>query len=64
LSIERTPEILNHNEAWSLAHYKRQHSNMARCYIELRQLAAKIPAGTFTTGDGKRLAEICQANEL
>lgn len=31
---QATDQVINHDEAWSLACYKREHSNMARCYIE------------------------------
>jgi hypothetical protein len=30
-----TNEVVNHDEAWSLAHYKRENSNLARCYIAM-----------------------------
>lgn len=41
-------EIINHEEALSLAYIKRQESNLARCYIDL---AAPVPAKQERTPD-------------
>ena len=56
--------IPNHNEAWSLAHYKRGSSNMARAYIELRELARKGFDGLMTVADEDRLRAIVTANDI
>lgn len=58
--------IPNHNEAWSLAHFKRGTSNMARAYIELRQAVkdAYNPDYEVAVLAAKRLEEISKANDL
>ena len=57
-----TEPILDHNEAWSVAHYKRANSNMARCYINaintLRELHGALQAGNTVP---PHLAEKCAA---
>ena len=59
-----TPDILNHGEAWSLAHMKSSESNLARCYIELRELAMKASNGPLNVADTKRLQAIVHANDI
>lgn len=56
--------IPNHNEAWSLAHFKRGNSNLARAYIELRQLALFMWKGPITDEEQERLEAIVTANDL
>jgi len=60
-------EVINHNEAWSLAHHKRKESNMARCYIELREIASKFENNLSPDCDGPErdaLRAILHANDL
>ena len=33
---------VDHKEAWDLAHFKRENSNLARCYIELHYLLREL----------------------
>lgn len=56
--------IANHNEAWSLAHFKRGTSNMARAYIELRELARRARLGNLSQPEDARLNSIIHANDL
>jgi hypothetical protein len=56
--------IPNHNEAWLLAIHKRGISNIARAYIELRELAARFSNGTHTRQDREKLHNISHANDL
>lgn len=56
--------IPNHNEAWSLAHFRRGTSNLARAYVELRELAARFSDGTHTRQDRDRLHAISHANDI
>jgi hypothetical protein len=65
---QSTEPVINHDEAWSLACYKREHSNMARCYIEtvdllrrahsilsIREAALKTAKGQALLGDIARV---------
>lgn len=36
--------LVDHKDAWDLAHFKREHSNLARCYIEAHQLLREMVA--------------------
>jgi hypothetical protein len=56
--------IPNHNEAWSLAHFKRGTSNLARAYVELRDIARKIGTSEATNADRERMIAIIHANDL
>lgn len=56
--------IPNHNEAWSLAVMKRGTSNMARAYVELRELAAKSVQGPLSVHDHYRLKQIIHSNDI
>lgn len=56
--------IANHNEAWSLAYMKRGTSNLARAYIELRELTRKFTSVDGTNPDRERLLSIIHANDL
>jgi hypothetical protein len=54
----------NHNEAWSLAHFKRGTSNLARAYIELRELARRARLGNLGPEEDARLSSIIHANDI
>lgn len=58
------PDTENHGEAWNVAHYKREISNLARCYIELRQLASFKWKGPITDEEQERLKTILQSNDI
>jgi hypothetical protein len=38
--------VLNHKEALELAHYQKEHSNLSRCYIDLREKLTEKEAET------------------
>lgn len=44
--------IIDHADAWDLAHMRCENSNLARCYIELRQ-AAQAAVDTYYVASGK-----------
>ncbi len=54
----------NHNEAWSLACHKQTESNMARCYLQLRELAKLFVDGNATDADRENITLIVRANDL
>lgn len=56
-------EPINHNEAWSLACHKREESNLARCYIELRELVKAAFDAPLAKIDTNRLRAIVTAND-
>lgn len=56
--------IPDHNEAWSLAIMKRGTSNMARAYVELREVALRIGTSEATTADRERMISIIHANDI
>jgi hypothetical protein len=47
--------VLDHNEAWSLAHYKREHSNMARCYIDAINVLRELHGALRKAWDDRTL---------
>jgi hypothetical protein len=50
---------LDHAEAWDLAHFKQGQSNLARCYIDLRNaVRLALMEGVERTPGGRRLQEI------
>lgn len=49
-------EVIDHNDAWSLACLKREESNLARCYIELRE-KAKAVVDTYYVASGKMVID-------
>ena len=57
---------LDHSDAWNVAHFTavQTKANLARCYIELRQLARKASDGPMNVVDTKRLREIVRANDV
>ena len=60
-NIEKRP---NHNEAWSVAHFRISFSNLARCYIELRELTRAARMGRLTEDDFLRWDSIVHANDV
>lgn len=59
-----TDRLINHNEAWSLAHHKIAESNLARCYIELRAIGSRVADNAHTIQDLARLHEIVHSNDI
>lgn len=47
----------DHADAWDLAHFKQEGSNLARCYIDLRKAAQAVLNGDNINGIN-RLREI------
>lgn len=58
------PEGPDHADAWNVAHHKRAESNLARAYIELRQLAKYMWEGPIDDAEQERLNIIIHANDL
>lgn len=56
--------IPDHCKAWSLAHFRRGSSNMARAYIELRELGLKAIDGPMSVAETDRMREIIHANDI
>ena len=65
-ALKNSEPPLNHNEAWSLACHKMSESNLARCYIELRDAARAFEEGLSSDCDGplrEKLRAIVRAND-
>lgn len=59
--------VTNHEEAWDLACYKREYSNLARCYLDLRRAAQTVvdesgPDLPPSLSAVNRLRVICKTN--
>ena len=54
--------VVDHADAWDLAHFKQEQSNIARCYIDLRKAARAVLDGDNINGIN-RLREICATVE-
>jgi hypothetical protein len=55
---------IDHTDAWNVACFRKSDSNLARAYIELRQLAVKVMEGAHTPADNARMRAILHSNDL
>lgn len=63
-TLAAAQETPNHNEAWNLAHFRRAGSNLARAYIELRDLARRERLGNLSPVEDTRLSAIIHSNDI
>ena len=57
-------QVPDHADAWNVAHYQIEGSNLARAYVELCQLSKSMWEGPITDEEQNRLKAIVQANDL
>lgn len=57
----QTPD---HADAWNVAHYRSEDSNLARAYIELRDLARRERLGNLSPEEDTRLSAIVHSNDI
>lgn len=60
-AVAQTPD---HAEAWNVSHYRSEGSNLARAYIELRQLSKSMWEGPITDEEQERLKAILHSNDI
>ena len=58
------PEEIDHLDAWNVAHHRKNESNLARAYIELRHLAKVMWEGPITDEEQDRLRAINHSNDI
>lgn len=57
-------QVPDHVDAWKVAYYQSEGSNLARAYIELRQLSKVMWEGPITDEEQERLKAILHANDI
>ena len=57
-------QVPDHADAWNVAHYQIEGSNLARAYIELRQLSNSMWEGPITDEEQERLKAILHSNDV
>ena len=57
-------QVPDHADAWNVAHYQIEGSNLARAYIELRQLSKSMWEGPITDEEQERLKAILHSNDV
>lgn len=58
-------EEIDHCDAWNVAHHRKVGSNLARAYIELRDLCDRLERATplHTSAETSRLRRIITSND-
>lgn len=57
-------QVPDHADAWNVAHYQIEGSNLARAYIELRQLSKSMWEGPITDEEQGRLKAVILSNDI